>query len=190
MQKCLLLLCVILCLSSSAIVVAQARRTNDDPLSEALAKLKDTLVQHYKPRMVVQNRSPRVDGHFVPIEFESCNLKWKLVARSGGLTYNVQQSLDLADLDSNPPLVLMAEMPRTDQWAFELRTPNEERKIKGEWIVTNGSRIIDRRQYWLSRTSFGADSQDVAQQIADQVVSIIKQCSQRRTEQALGADSP
>jgi len=93
-------------------------------------------------------------------------------------------------LDSNPPLVLMSEMPRTDRWYFEVRTLNEEHKVKGEWIVTNGSKIIDSRQYWLSRTAFEADNQEIAQQIADQVVSVIKQCSQRRAQQALEADSP
>ncbi|HSE22906.1 MAG TPA: hypothetical protein VLB68_14670 [Pyrinomonadaceae bacterium] len=179
MQKCPLLIFIVFFLCNSN-VSAQMGRTNDDALNEAVIKIKGMLVQHYKPRMVVQNRSPRVNGQFVPVKFDSCNLKWKLVAHSGGLSYTVQQSLDLADLDSNPPLVLMSEMPRTDRWHFELRTLNEERKVKGEWIVTNGSKIIDSRQYWSSRTTFEADSQEVAQQIADQVVSIIKQCSQRR----------
>jgi hypothetical protein len=189
MQKSLLL-SVIMLLVVFNNVVAQRRPTNDDPLSEALARLKSTLVQHYKPRIMVQNRSPAIDGRFVPIEFDSCNLKWKIVARSGGLTYITQQSLDLADLDPQPPFVLMEHMPRTDRWVFELRTTNEERKIKGDWIVSSGSRIIARRQFWLSRTGLGADSQEVARQIADQVISIIKPCAQRRAARAPGADSP
>jgi len=162
MQKCLLLVFMVFFLCNSNNVSAQTGRTNDDLLNEAVTKIKGKLVQHYKPRMVVQNRSPRVNGQFVPVKFESCNLKWKLVARSGGLSYTVQQSLDLADLDSNPPLVLMSEMPRTDRWYFELRTLREERKVKGEWIVTKGSKIIDSRQYWSSRSAFEADSQEVA----------------------------
>ena len=179
MRKILAIVCVILFLTIR-VNVAQTQRKQTDPLTQSIIKVKDMLVKHYKPRLPGQNGLPAIDGRFVPIEFETCKIKWNLVAKSGKLTFTTQQSLDLADLDPTPPLVLMSAMPRTDRWSFELRTVNEERKITGKWTLTEGSKIRDRRQYLLSRTAFGAYSQEVTQEIADQVISLIKQCAQRR----------
>src|SRR5215831_3400134 len=160
-------------------VVAQA--TDADSVPATLTKIKDLLAQHYKPES-----PPSVRAIFVPIQFDSCELRWKLVSVSGPFRYTTQTSVNLADFDPTPPQVIMVKMPRTDRWAFELRTLNDERKVKVEWLVMEGSRVKDRREYLGSRTSFGADSQTLTQDIADELVSVIKQCAQRRAQQNAG----
>lgn len=189
MRKTLSLACVILFLAIR-VNVAQTERKQTDPLTESIIKVRDLLVKHYKPRMPAKKGLPAIVGRFVPVEFETCKIKWNLLHKSGKLTFTAQQSLDLADLDPTPPFVLMSSMPRTDRWDFGLRVVNEERKIRGKWVVTEGSKVRDRRELMLSRTAFGGDSQEVTQEIADQVISLIKQCAQRRAPQAPIAESP
>jgi hypothetical protein len=159
-------------------VEAQGKNDKGDSVKEVLGRAKEMLVKGFKPRLPAQNGLPSLAQRFVPIEFDSCNLKWQLVARSGRTSYITQASLNLADFDPTPPFVLMVNMPRTDRWGFEMRTMNEERKIKVEWIVTNGPRVIDKRVYFSSHAGFGGDSQEVTQKIADDVFYAIKQCSE------------
>jgi hypothetical protein len=161
-------------------VETQDKSNKGDSVKEALGRAKEMLVKSFKPRLPAQNGLPSIAQRFVPIEFDSCNLKWQLVARSGRTSYIFQATLDLGDFDPTPPFVLMAEMPRTDRWGFEMRTMNEERKIKLEWIVKNGRRVTDRRVNFLSRAGFGGDSQEVTQKIADDVFYAIKQCSETK----------
>ena len=161
-------------------VVSQNKSDKADAIREALGRAKEMLVKGFKPRLPAQNGLPSLARGFVPIEFDSCNLKWQLVARSGRTSYISQYTLNLADFDPTPPFVLMANMPRTDRWAFEMRTMNEERKVKFEWIVKNGRRVIDRRVDFISRAGFGGDSQEVTQKIADEIFYAIKQCSETK----------
>ena len=164
-------------------IAGQNKATDADPLRATVGAIKETLVQHYKPRL-----PPEATARFVPIQFDSCELKWELVSVSGPFKYTTRQSVNLADLDPTPPLVLMEQMPRTDRWFFELRTVNEEPKVKGEWLITEGPKVRDRKEVAGSRTGFGADSQELAQHLADDFVSLIKQCSQRRAQQIVGRE--
>jgi hypothetical protein len=174
------------CLLISTVVIqtgVAAQATNTDAVQATLVKIKELLAQHYKPET-----PPSVTARFVPIQFDSCELRWKLVSASGPFRYTTEATVNLADFDSTPPLVLMEKMPRTDRWAFELRTLNDARKVKVNWIVTEGSKIKDRREFLLSNIGFGADSQALAQDIANDFVSVIKQCSQRRAQQIVGRE--
>lgn len=165
-------------------VFAQTQKAPSDAFTQSIIKVRTTLAKHYKVTMPGQHGLPPLPGRFVPIEFENCKLKWALVSKSGRLTFKTQTSLDLTDLDATPPLVLMSNMPQTDRWHFELKTLNGERKIKAEWIVIDGSKVKERREYWVDQSGFGADSQALTQEMADEVVSLIKQCAERRSQQS------
>lgn len=161
-------------------VEAQEGGIDSAAVRATLARARDMLVQHYKPKLPIQNYKPSINARFVPVQFDSCNLKWKLVAPIGRGSLTMQVTLNLADLDPSNIFVLLQDMRRRDRWAFELRTLGELRKIKVERIVSDGTRITERNIYSLSRAGFGADSQEAAQKIADDIVTAIKQCSETR----------
>jgi hypothetical protein len=89
MRKMLARISISLGLGISSILVAQTQQKQTDPLSQSVKKVKDLLLKHYKPRLPGQNGLPALNGRFEPIEFETCKLKWNLVAKSGKLTKRI-----------------------------------------------------------------------------------------------------
>jgi hypothetical protein len=159
----------------------QANGNENASLRATLGRVKQMLVEHYKPKVPIQNYKPAINARFVPVKFDDCNIRWKLVASLGNRSsYIIDTSLNLADLDPSNILVLLEDMRQNDRWFFELRTLNEAPKVKAERIVMNGAKVTERKVYSMSRTGFGADSQEAAQRIADDVISAIKQCSESR----------
>src|SRR5436309_3045345 len=135
---------ITLFLLSTCCVLAQQPNNNspnvkDDSLRRTIDEIKELLVKHYDPMIPIANYQPSVKARFEPIEFNSCDLWWKLIAPlSKNSSYVLDIHMNLADLNPNS-VVVSADLKRKNRWFISLQTLNMTPKIKVKRVTLNGA---------------------------------------------------
>jgi len=170
---------ILLVLSSS--VFAQGSNNASTKVSDSLAKelgeLRDLLIKQYRPMIPIANRRPSIDAKFQPAQFNTCHLKWKLIAGLGQRSsYVLDIAMNLADLD--PVNVRISkDLGREDRWFVELQVVKHVPKIKVRRSMMNGRKVTFLGSFLSPQAGFDA-GEEAIHSIADAFRSTIKQCSQ------------
>ena len=180
----LALLTFTLLLLSSSCAWAQksnnaSSNSSDNALRKEIEGIKELLVKHYDPMIPIANYKPFVKARFEPIDFNSCNLRYKLIAPlDKNSSYILDVNMNLADLDPDN-VIVSKDLKRENRWFISLQTLNMAQKIKVKYSTVTGTKVSNSGSFDPPVTGFDADGQDNAQTIADAFTSVIKQCSQK-----------